>query len=210
MNEVEIIGRSSSLFTRVPLVFAEELGVAYELVPIYDMTSTDEKVYGGNPAFKLPSLRRGGSVLFGAQNICHALAGMAEPRRIVWPHDLREDVLRNAQEMVWHAMAAQVQLVFGTVIGKLPAANIYFAKGRAGFEGALRWLNDNAEQYLRALPPRDLSLLEVTLFCLVEHLAFRETLPVASYPALTAFAAKFAERPSAKRTVYRFDTPPKA
>jgi glutathione S-transferase len=206
MDKVQIIGRSSSLFTRVPRIFAEELAVPYELVPIHDMTSTDEKIYGGNPAFKLPSLRRGESLLFGAQNICHALAEMADkPARITWPQDLRDDLLRNAQEMTWHAMAAQVQYVFGTVIGKLPADNVFFAKGRAGFEGALTWLNENAETFLRALPPRDLSLLEVTLFCLVEHLVFRATLPVAPYPALTAFASKFAQRPSAKRTAYRFD-----
>jgi glutathione S-transferase len=206
MNKVQIIGRSSSLFTRVPLIFAEELEVPYELVPIYDMTSMDEKIYGGNPAFKLPSLRRGDSVLFGAQNMCHALAEMAsKPVRIAWPGDLRDDLLRNAQEMVWHAMSAQVQLVFGTIIGKLPADNVFFAKGRAGFEGALGWLNDNAEACLRALPPRDLSLLEVTLFCLVEHLVFRATLPVTGYPALTRFTAQFAERPSAQRTAYRFD-----
>lgn len=206
MDKVQIIGRSSSLFTRVPLIFAEELEVPYELVPIYDMTSTDEKIYGGNPAFKLPSLRRGDSLLFGAQNICHALAEMAsKPLRIAWPEDLRDDVLRNAQELAWHAMAAQVQYVFGTVIGKLPADNIFFAKGRAGFEGAMTWLNENAEAYLRALPPRDLSLLEVTLFCLVEHLVFRATLPVAPYPALTRFTAEFGERLSTKRTAYRFD-----
>lgn len=206
MSRIQIIGRSSSLFTRVPRIFAEELGIPYELVPIHDMTSTDEKVYGGNPAYKLPSLRRGDSLLFGAENICHALDEMPhEPLRIVWPADLRDDLLRNAQEMVWHAMAAQVQYVFGTVIGKLPADNIFFTKGRAGFEGALRWLNENAEACLRALPPRDLSLLEVSLFCLIEHLVFRQTLPVAAYPALTRFTAQFAERSSAKRTAYRFD-----
>jgi hypothetical protein len=60
MSTVQIIGRSSSHFTRVALVFAHELGVPFELVPIYDMTEVDPAVYAGNPALKLPTLRRSG------------------------------------------------------------------------------------------------------------------------------------------------------
>lgn len=210
METVQIIGRTSSLFTRVSLIFAHELGVPFELAPIHDMMQVDAAVYAGNPALKMPTLRRAGTVLFGAENICRALAELAGAGpRIAWPEQLRDDLSRNAHELVRHAMAAQVQLVFGTMVGKLPADNIYFAKGRAGFEGALRWLDDNLAGALRALPsPRDLSLFEVNLFCLVEHLTFRATLPVEPYPSLARFAGDFAARPSAQRTAYRFDTPP--
>lgn len=211
MKPVQIIGRRSSHFTRLTLIFAEELNAPYELAPIYDMEDTRSQAYAGNPALKLPILRREGSVLFGAQNICRALAEMApDTHRIAWPEDLRDDVSRNAQELVWHAMAAQVQWVVGTIIGKLPEDNIYFAKGRVGFEGALRWLDDNLAQALVRLPPRDLSLFEASLFCLIEHLKFRRTLPTDPYPALLRFAAEFGERASAQRTPYRFDTPPEA
>ena len=207
---VEIIGRSSSHFTRVPLIFAHELGVPFVLVPVHDITAADSATFAGNPALKIPTLRRGGSLVFGAENICRALADLAEPkRRIVWPERLRGDLSRNAQEMVWHAMAAQVQLVMGTMVAKLPAENVYFAKGRAGFEGALRWLDENLAAAVRALPvERDLSLFEVTLFCVLEHLAFRGTLPIEPYPALVAFAREFGARPSAQRTAYRYDAPP--
>lgn len=209
MPTVEIIGRTSSLFTRVALVFAHELGIDVELSIIHDMRQLDAALYAGNPARKLPTLRRNGSLLFGAENICRALAELAgESLRIVWPEALRSDVSRNAQELVWHAMAAQVQLVFGTVVNQLPADNLYFAKGRTGFEGALQWLEANLPSALAALPSeRDLSLFEVTLFCLVEHLAFRQSLPTAPYPALVAFASAFAARPSAQATAYRFDPP---
>jgi glutathione S-transferase len=208
MDAVQIFGRSSSLFTRVPLIFAEELGVRYELVPVYDMTATDPQVYGGSPALKLPNLRRGQSLLFGAQNICRAVVELAAaPSRIVWPEDLHDDLSRNAQELVWHAMGAQVQLAFGTIIGKLPADNVYFAKGRAGLEGSLRWLDEYAARIFETLPARDLSLFETALFCLVEHLVFRGTLPVGPYPSLTRFSEQFALRPSAQRTGYRFDGP---
>jgi glutathione S-transferase len=207
---MQIVGRSSSLFTRMPLLFAEELAVPYDLVPIYDMTQLGPEVYAGNPALKLPILRTADSVLFGTQNICHAIAERAGKRaRIVWPEELCDDLSRNAQELVWHCMATQVQLIMGTVVGKLPADNVYFAKARAGLENSLRWLDANFAAALSALPtPRDLSVFEVSLFCLIDHLAFRATVTVEPYPSLLAFAKEFATKPSAQRTVYRFDTAP--
>ncbi len=207
MDTVELIGRSSSLFTRVPLIFAHELGVPIELVPVPDMTELAPASYAGNPALKLPTLRRAGSIVFGAENICRALAELAPPsERLVWPELLVDDVSRNAHEMLRHAMAAQIQLVFGTQIAHLSADTLYFTKGRAGFEGALGWLNEHLQAALDALPsPRLLSLFEVMLFCLVEHLSFRVTLPVEPYPELVRFARAFAARPSAQRTAYRYD-----
>jgi glutathione S-transferase len=203
---LRIIGRRSSLFTRVALMFAEELGIAYELEPVWDMTVDDPALYGGNPALKLPSLRRGDASLFGAQNICRALADISGPsQRILWPEQLHDDLSRNAHELVWHCMGAQVQLVFGTMVAKLPADNVYFAKSRAGLENSLHWLERHVSQILDSLPARDLSLLEVSWFCLLEHLVFRATLPLAPYPALAGFSQNFAARLSAQRTRYRFD-----
>jgi glutathione S-transferase len=209
-SPVQIIGRSSSHFTRVAQMFAHEVGVSFELVPIANLTDVDPAVYAGNPALKLPTLRRGGSLVFGAQNICRALAELADPpRRVVWPEALHDDVSRNAQELVWHAMAAQVQLILGIAVGKLPADHVYFAKARTGFEGALRWLEEHLPTALAALPsPRDVSILELTAFCLMDHLHFRSTVPVEPYPILLDFARAYAARPSAQRTPYRFDAPP--
>jgi len=191
-------------------MFALEVGVEVELVPIADLTDLDPAAYAGNPALKLPILVRDGSQLFGTLHICRALAEMADrPRRVLWPEMLVDDRARNAHEMMWHAMAAQVQLVVGNAVGKLPADNVYFAKGRAGFEGALRWLDAHLPATLESLPPRDVSILEIGAFCLLEHLRFRETVPLDPYPALRDFARGFATRPSAQATPYRFDVPPK-
>jgi len=212
MEPVRILGRSSSHYTRMALIFAHELRVPFELAPIYDITSVDSATFADNPALKLPSMRRGGSTLFGSENICRALAELSDgKRRVVWPEELHSDVSRNAQELVATGMAIQVQLIFGTVINKLPADNTYFTKAKLGLEGAVRWLDAHLATALAALPAeRDLSLFEVTLFCLIEHIAFRATLPLEPTPALVAFQRRFAERPSAKATVYRFDQPPGA
>jgi glutathione S-transferase len=205
-----LVGRSSSHFTRVPRVLAHELGLTLPLVAVHDITAVDAEVFAGNPALKLPTLRDGAQQLFGAENICRALAERAGAfERVVWPEQLRSALSRNAQELVWHAMAAQVQLVFGGVVSKLPSDNVYFAKARAGLTGALSWLEAHLGEALAALPEgRTVSLFEVTLFCLLEHLAFRGTVAVEQGSALAAFARDFARRPSAQATVYGFDPPP--
>jgi glutathione S-transferase len=208
---MQIVGRNSSHFTRLPRIFARTLGVPLELVPIYDMRALGPEVYAGNPALKLPILRTENGVIFGALNVCRVIAERAtRPARIVWPEDMRDDLSRNAQEMVWHAMTAQVEIIMGTGIAKLPADNVYFVKMRAGLEGALSWLDANLGAALGALPsPRDLSVFEVSLFCLIEHLSFRITVPVEPYPALAGFTADFAATNAAAReTPYQFDKPP--
>lgn len=211
MTPLQIVGRRSSHFTRLACIFAEELAVAYDIVPIYDMTQRDPGIYADNPALKLPILRIEDRTVFGTENICRTIAERARASaEIVWPEQLRGDVSRNAQELVWHCMTAQVQIVFGTVLAKLPADNLYFEKARAGFEGALACLDAHLPEALEALPPsRQLSLFEASLFCMMDHLQFRKTVPVERYSVLQAFVRSFGERPSAQRTPYRFDAPPK-
>lgn len=204
-----ITGRSSSHYTRLARMFALELGVACEFAPVHDLASLDARDYAGNPALKLPVLSRGDVVVFGAENICRVLAELAPPRRvIVWPEDVRDASGRNAQELVWHAMQAQVQLGFGTQIARLPADSVYFVKAAAGLRNALAWLDETAPSVIQTLPPHDLSMLEISLFCLVEHLAFRTTVPLAPYARLTGFTREFGRRASARDTAYRFDVSP--
>jgi glutathione S-transferase len=210
MTSLQIVGRRSSHFTRIARIFAEELGVSYDIVPIYDMTAQDPAIYADNPALKLPILRVEDGVVFGTENICRALADRVhESANIVWPEQLRAPVSRNAQELVWHCMTAQVQIVFGTLVARLPADNLYFEKARTGFEGALTWLDAHLPEALTALPEaRRLSLFEVSLFCMIEHLHFRQTLPIEPYSKLEAFRKSFATRPSAQSTSYQFDVAP--
>lgn len=210
MPSLQIVGRRSSHFTRIARIFAEELGLSYDVVPIYDMTAKSSETYADNPALKLPILRVDGDVVFGTENICRTLADHAhESGAIVWPEQLRASISRNAQELVWHCMTAQVQIVFGTLVAKLPAENLYFEKARTGFEGALSWLDAHLPEALNALPAsRQLSLFEASLFCMIEHLHFRQTLPVEHYSRLEAFRNTFAARPSARNTQYQFDVAP--
>lgn len=141
---MQLVDRRSSVFTRLPLLFAEQLGVAYEFHPIKDMTETAPAVYAGNPALKLPILRLDGDVVFGAQNICRVIA---------------EQAAAAGKARALHQLPAQ----------------------------------------------RELSVFEVSLFCLIEHLALRPTVPMSAYAQLAAFGAGFGQREAARRTACRFD-----
>lgn len=204
---MKIVGRRSSLFTRLPCLVAGQLGVAYEREPIHDMTRLDAGAYAGNPALKLPILVDGERVVFGALNICRVIAARAAEggSSVIWPEMLADDTSRNAHELVWHAMSAQVQLVMGTVIAGLPGYNVFFAKARTGLLGSLAWLEARLPALLEALPPRRTSILEAALFCLIEHLEFRPTVALEGLPRLRDFSRRYGDCEAARCTAYTFD-----
>jgi glutathione S-transferase len=202
-----IVGRSSSHFTRVARIFAAELGVECAFQVVSSLLSNDSTDYGGNPALKLPTLQTPeGSSWFGALQACRELARRSPlAPRIVWPEHLDIPLLANAQELVLGAMATEVTIIMAQL--ESPSAHgAHQTKLHQSLRGTLAWLEDNVRPVLEALPgERDLSYLEVTLFCLMTHLPFREVLPLAGYPELSDFCRHFAARPSAMATEYRFD-----
>ena len=88
---LELVGRSSSHYTRVAQVFAHELGVPYRLVPVFDLTQLEADCYGDNPALKIPMLRESpdSGALFGAQNVCRRLVEVAATETL-FNHPTRE------------------------------------------------------------------------------------------------------------------------
>ena len=209
---LRLTGRSGSHFTRVAKIVAHELAVPVELDVVHDILSVNIEDYAGHPAMKLPTLHVGDFPIFGTDNICRKLAdiaGRASDPRVVLSHQVTSDLVRNAQELVWQAMAAQVQLVLGVRVGKLPVESNFFAKAKLGLLGSLTWLDERLDRVLLALPaPRDFSVFEVTLYCLIEHIVFRPTVPLDAFPTLRAFTAGFAARESAQRTAFGFDPAP--
>lgn len=202
---VQIIGRTGSLFTRVALIFAEEAGVEYELIRLNDLIATDLASYSGNPTLRIPVLRVSDQVLFGTQNICRMLAGRStRPLHIIWPENLTGVLLMNTQEVIWQSMLTQVQLLMVMDYGKPFKDNQFVTKALTGFEGSLQWLDRNVTEIIAALPQdRTVSMLEVGLYCLVEHLQFGPTVPIEQHSSLLTFARTFGMRTSAQRTAFR-------
>ncbi|MBN9682629.1 MULTISPECIES: glutathione S-transferase N-terminal domain-containing protein [unclassified Corallococcus] len=206
LDKPVIIGRSSSHFTRIARLFAVELGVDHSFQVVRDLLSTNPEDYGGNPALRIPVLKTAQGAWFGALNVSRELWRQSNPRlRVVWPEDLDTPLLANLQELTLQAMATEVTLVMEKLAGA-GEGTTHARKLRESLLNMMSWLEENASAALAALPPeRDLSYLEVALFCLVTHLEFRDVLPTASYAALNRFCQQFAQRPSASATQFRFD-----
>ena len=205
---MHLYGRSSSHFTRIPRIFAAELEIELEFQLIRDLLSTQPDDYGGHPALKMPTLVTDAGIWFGSLPICRELAQCSDlSLDIAWPEDLHRPVASNAQELVLTAMSTEVGLVMAKATG-VAADNAHQTKLRASLLGAMQWLEINAARAIATLAPeRDLSFLEVSLFCLVEHLEFREVLSLDAYPELRAFGQRFAGRSSARTTEFKFDFP---
>ena len=200
-SSITIIGRSSSHFTRVTRIVAFELGVPYTLQVVRDLTSLDVADYGGNPALRMPTLRTSQGVWFGALGICRELERLSKrARRVLWPEDLPGALHGSAQELVTQAMSTEVALVMARAAGDHGQL-----KPEKSLLNMLAWLDDHAPDAVSSLPERDLSFLEVTLFCLVTHLEFRDVVSVAPYPALAELCRVFGQRKSAQQTEFHFD-----
>lgn len=207
MSQLTLFGRSSSHFTRVTRLFAAELKVPYSFRVVHDLMSCAAEDYGGNPALKLPTLQTPSGVWFGALSICRELWRQSESRsRTVWPEELATPLLANAQELVLHAMATEVGLIMAKASSAAKPSS-HQVKMSQSLSNTMSWLEGHGCQALTTLPTeRQLSFLEVTLFCLVTHLEFREVLPLTPYPALRDFCEEFGQRPSCGATPYHYDS----
>lgn len=203
-NAARIVGRSSSHFTRIVRIFAEELAVPYRLQVVPSLMSAEADLYGGNPGLRVPSLIVPGQpTAFGCINGCRTLAELS-PRslRVLWPEALTRPITRNAQELTLQSMSTEVSLIMTTE----GAASAYAIKLRTALEGMLLWLDEHVERALAELPARDVSFFEVALFCLIEHLPFRNVLSLEPYAHLRSFRDRFGARASAVATPFRFDS----
>ena len=200
----QLIGRSSSHYTRVARLFALELGVPHVFQPVLDITTCEVRAYGANPALKIPVWVDAEGALFGLENICRELARRSGQRdRVVLRGDCPQRLVANAEELVLHAMSSEVILIMNALGGP---QQMEPPKVRPSMDNALAFLEARWPEVLAALPPeRCVSFCELALFAVLTHLPFRQIADVSGYRTLLQFCEAFAERPSARATEYRFD-----
>lgn len=203
-----LIGRNSSHFTRLPRIFAHELGVDHDFEPVYEITSTDPSVFANNPTLRVPALRTPAGIWFGSLPICRELARRSrQGARVLFAEDLIDPVASNTQEIISDMMSTEVTVIMGRVSGA-PADLPFFEKPRARLAASAAWLDRELPGVLASLPPHSVSFLEVSAFCLCTHLEFREVLSIRDRPNLVAFVQRFEARASAKKTPYFVDQKP--
>jgi hypothetical protein len=166
--------------------------------------SSDAAAYAGNPAMRLPNLVTPEGAVFGSLGSCRTLVALTErPPRVVWPETTIRPLSANAVELSVQAMSTEVSLIMLCAGGGegLP----YAAKLKKALDHMLDWLDANVDEAVASLPDRDLSYLEVSLFCLIEHLEFRQVKSLAGYRRLARFRTAFGDRASARATPFEFD-----
>lgn len=148
-----IVGRSSSHFTRVTRIFAMEAGLTYSFSVVPNLLSTNPADYGGNPALRVPSLLTPQGAWFGALNVCRELVRRSKSQlRPVWPEDLAQPLLANAQELTLQAMSTEVSLIMSKLAGG-DRSGPGESKARLSLQGTLTWLEKNAKPLLRRAYP---------------------------------------------------------
>lgn len=204
MTELTLVGRSSSHFTRTARMFALELGVAHAFRVVADLRSLDAPDYAENPALKIPILVDEHGPLFGSENVCRELARRCGLRaRVVLRGDVADRLVANAEELTLHVMSAEVGVIMAKMTGASPPPKVV-----RSMEGSLAWLDANIDAVARALPAdRAVAFVEVSLYCLLTHLPWREVMDVSPWERLADFVQRFGERESARATAYRFDAP---
>jgi glutathione S-transferase len=202
-----LVGRHSSHYTRIVSIYAAELGVECAFEPVFDLGSTDAHVFGANPLLRVPSLTTPEGTWFGSLNACRELARRATTNvPLIWPEDHTSPLGANAQEITTDAMVTGVVIITGR-LSPLPDDAPSLVKPFARLRGAVAWLEANLDAALAPLPERRLSFLEVSAFCMLTHLGFRQLLSIEDRPRLGAFCRRFGARPSALASDYYFDRP---
>ena len=199
-----LFGRSTSHFTRVVTIFAHEVGFEYELVPIRKLRGMDPDAYGSHPGLKMPTMHFDSDVTYGAVNICREIARRTgKVDAVEWPYSRIDDAASaNFDEIVFQAMSTQVAAVMAKEVARVDAENILLTKSLAGLTGMMQWLNANFAAYRRSQTAEKLSITEIALFCLLEHIKFRRSIGTEALFALNDFAKSFASRASAASTDY--------
>jgi len=186
-------------------MFASELQVEHAFRPVFDLNALDPNAYGDNPALKLPVWVDEQGPLFGAENICRELRRRSGVplNRVLMRGELPSRALANAEELTLHVMSAEVSLIMAKVAGD---GHLAPPKVAPSLHNCLRYLDRELGASLAALPAdRQLSFFEVSLFCVVTHLEFRDVADTSPFRQLQDFCRRFGERASAKATSYRYD-----
>jgi glutathione S-transferase len=202
MSDIVLQGRSSSHFTRTARIFALELGVPHAFRAVLDLTTIDAANYADNPALKIPILIDQHGPLFGTENICRELVRRStKSPNVVMRGDASDRLIANAEELVLHVMNAEVTIITAKMAGASTPPKVL-----SSIENSVGYLDDRIETLLPRLPSsRELSFFEVSLFCAVTHLPFRQILDTSRWKKLTEFAQRFGQRASARSTAYQFD-----
>lgn len=192
---VKLYGTTTSPFVRRVRVVAAEIGEPVELVD----TATDEgqaRLRAASPIWKVPVAEIGDRTLFDSRVIIDWLVttrgwGTLAPPRDRWREENRVNAIHGALDSLIQVLYLKRD---GVALENLP----YRQRQEDRTAAILAWI---AGQLVDGTHFGDgFGLSEISLVCALDWMDFRQMYPTARHPALTAFRAAWAERPSLAAT----------
>ncbi len=158
MSHLDLVGRSRSHVPRTARIFALELGVEHGFRPVFDILALDSAAYcrqsRAQDADTAPSRR---AAVRHVENICRELARRAHHQALPSSSVATSPIasIANAEELTLQAMLTEVSIIQAKLTETSAAPKLV-----PSLENSMRWLDDNLERLVAALPAeRRLQLL---------------------------------------------------
>jgi glutathione S-transferase len=197
---MQIFGSITSPFVRRVRFLCNELGIAFELVD--SLTEAGQAAMRTkNPIWKVPCVEIDGLILWDSHTIIEYLsekhAGHAKLLRN--PQGAERWREKNLVTAADGCVESAINVFYLRKDGVKTEEVAYLLKQIARVESILKWIKSQLkDNYFTA--EDKIGLSELTLYCILDWLRFREMYPVMADPTLAAFMKFHASYPSFEAT----------
>jgi len=193
---LKLYGSITSPFVRRLRFLCHELGVQFELVD--SLTDAGQAAMRlKNPIWKVPCVEIDGIVLWDSHTIIEYLSEKhaGNPKLLRQPQGVERWREKNLVTAADGCVESAINVFYLRKDGVEVDKVAYLVKQRARVESILAWLKTQLkDNYFTA--EHKIGLSELTLYCILDWLRFREMYPVLSDPALKGFLDFHAVHPS--------------
>lgn len=199
-DKITLYGSITSPFVRRLRFLLHELGIPFELVD--SLTDAGQSAMRTkNPIWKVPCVEIDGQILWDSHTIIEYLSEKhaGNPKLLRQPPGAEKWREKNLVTAADGCVESAINVFYlrkdGVEVDKLA----YLVKQRARVESILTWLKTQLkDNYFTA--EKKIGLSELTLYCILDWLRFREMYPVLQDPALKAYMDFHSKHPSLDAT----------
>ena len=197
MSSLRLFGTTTSPYVRRVRIVAAELGLECDLVNTFTPEG-DKEMRAASPIWKVPTVQlEPGEIVYDSHAITEVLMHRhgAGPMAPFDPYDVPS---RNTISVIDGALDALINVFYLGRDNISPEQSSYAAKQVDRAAASLGWLEARASE----LGEGDaFGLVHVALVSTIDWIRFRETAPLADYPALAAASDRWSERASVVATM---------
>lgn len=199
-DKITLYGSVTSPFVRRLRFLCHELGIAFDLVDTL-ADAGQSAMRTKNPIWKVPCVEIDGQILWDSHTIIEYLSEKhaGNPKLLRNPQGAEKWREKNLVTAADGCVESAINVFYLRKDGVKVEEVAYLVKQRARVESILTWLKTQLkDNYFTA--EKKIGLSELTLYCILDWLRFREMYPVLQDPALKAYLDFHASHPSIAAT----------